>query len=304
MKSWVSGRSALSRALLCLPMALAALPLGALQAVPVRASTFDPAAAEQQLVTLINQDRAQNGLPALVVNATLSSIARGAPHQVCGNGQTLHGRSQDMVERNYFAHEIPPCNSYVWPIITSFGVQWSSAGENIGWNNYSPQATSVDQMNTAFMNSSGHRANILGGYNQVGVGAFAAPGPWSSGGTSYDGVVMYTEVFVNGPVSQPPPPPPPPSAQPTVKVSPSTVRRGSSVSVTWAGVARPATGDWLGLYRVGSSTRLVKKLTGGAASGSTPLTVPAFVATGGYEVRLYSSAGQKLATSNQLTVTR
>jgi hypothetical protein len=93
-------------------------------------------------------------------------------------------------------------------VIQASGVQFSSAAENIGWNNFAPQTTSVDQVNTAFMNGPGHRANILGAYNQVGVGAFMAPGAWSGGAqTAYDGVIMYTEIFVQGPLSQSPPPP-------------------------------------------------------------------------------------------------
>lgn len=173
-------------------------------AMPAQAAGFDPNAAEQQLFTLINQDRAQNGLGPLVQNPTLFNIARGAPHQVCGGGLTFHGRAQDMIERGYFSHQIPSCNLYVWPILDSYGVQYSSAGENIGWNTDSPQATSTANMNTAFMNSAGHRANILGSYNQVGLGAWAAPGPWSDGsGGPYNGVIMYVEIFINGPLPAP-----------------------------------------------------------------------------------------------------
>src|SRR5919204_5920545 len=99
---------------------------------PVRAeAAFDPTAAEQQMLSLVNQDRAQNGLGPLTANPTLFSIARDAPHQVCGGGLTLHGRAKDMIERNYFSHQIPPCNSYVWPVLTAYGIQYISVGENI-----------------------------------------------------------------------------------------------------------------------------------------------------------------------------
>ena len=179
---------------------------------PARAASFDPAAAEQQMLNLINQDRAQNGLPALTSNSTLGNIARGGNISICG--QTVHGRSMDMVERGYFSHQVPPCAGYVFPAIQAAGINYSSAGENIAWNNYSPQSTSTDQANTALMNSPGHRANILGGYNQVGVGVWMAPGPWSDGTRSYNGVIMYTEIFVQAPVQQPPPPPPPPTSSP------------------------------------------------------------------------------------------
>ncbi len=175
---------------------------------PARAAGFDANAAEQQLFGLINQDRAANGKPALQLTAALGNIARGGNISVC-SGETVHGRSQDMIERNFFSHQIPSCGAAVWPAITAAGLQYSSAGENIAWNNYSPQATSVDQANTDFMNSAGHKANILGDYNQAGVGAWMASGPWTGNGSPLNGVVMYTEIFVNGPIVAPPPPPPP-----------------------------------------------------------------------------------------------
>ncbi|MFY9613847.1 MAG: CAP domain-containing protein [Candidatus Dormiibacterota bacterium] len=174
---------------------------------PARAAGFDANSAEQQLFNLINQDRAANGKPALQPNASLNNIARGGNISVC-SGETVHGRSQDMIERNFFSHQIPSCGAYVWPAISNAGIQYSSAGENIAWNNYSPQSTSVDQANTAFMNSAGHRANILGDYNQVGVGAWMASGPWTGNGNPLNGVIMYTEIFVNAPIVSPPPPPP------------------------------------------------------------------------------------------------
>ena len=196
-------RSIVSASLVLLLATLGAQQLPGTAPITARAAaTFDNNAAEQQLFDLINQDRGQNGLGPLVANPTLFNIARSAPHQVCGNGQTYNGRAQDMIERQYFSHQIPPCGQYVWPVLTSYGVQWTSVGENIAWNTYSPQSTSVTSANTAFMNSAGHRANILGAYNQVGVGAFAAPGPWSdgSGGGPWNGVQMYVEIFANGPL--------------------------------------------------------------------------------------------------------
>ena len=77
--------------------------------------------AEQQLVSDINIDRAQSGLPGLVINPALSRIARGAPISVCP-GESVHGRSQDMIERGYFSHQIPSCGQYVWPALQAAGV--------------------------------------------------------------------------------------------------------------------------------------------------------------------------------------
>ena len=191
------------RVLLIAAAALAAaLPVSVSHAIPASAAGFDAAAAEQQMANLINQDRAQNGLGPLTFSSKLSGIARGDNLSICGT--TVHGRSQDMVERNYFAHQVPPCGQYVWPGLQAASISFNGAGENIGWNNYSPQSTSVDQANTSFMNSSGHRANILGTFNQVGIGAAMAPGPWNGGsGSLYQGVVIYTEIFINGPQADP-----------------------------------------------------------------------------------------------------
>ena len=162
---------------------------------PAKAAGFDASAAEQQLFNLTNQDRAANGLPPLVFSTNLGNIARAGNAAVCGT--IVHGRSQDMIERGYFSHQIPSCNQDVGTAMANAGVQLSSWGENIAWNNYSPQSTAVNQANSAFMGSAGHRANILGNYNQVGIGAAMAPGSWNG----YNGVIMLTEVFINGPVT-------------------------------------------------------------------------------------------------------
>ncbi|HEY8677367.1 MAG TPA: fibronectin type III domain-containing protein [Candidatus Dormibacteraeota bacterium] len=232
---------------------LVALQLPGQGTITAHAATFDPNAAEQQLFTLINQDRAQNGLAPLVQNPTLFNIARGAPHQVCGGGTTFHGRAQDMIERSYFSHQIPACNLYVWPILDSYGVSYSSAGENIAWNTDSPQTTSTDNVNTSFMNSPGHRANILGSYNQAGVGAWAAPGAWSDGsGGPYNGVIMYVEIFINGPLPAP--------------VSPTNVTAApgnASATVSWA----PASPN-----SVGISSYTVTPYTNGGATAGAPIT--------------------------------
>jgi uncharacterized protein YkwD len=242
-----------------------------LNAVPAQAA-FDPTAAEQQLFNLINQDRAANGLSPLTANPTLFNIARGAPHQVCGGGLTLHGRAQDMIERGYFSHQIPSCNSYVWPVVQAYGIQYTRAGENIAWNTYSPQSTSVDAANTAFMNSAPHRANILGDYNQVGVGAWAAPGPWSNGNGTYNGVLMYVEIFDKAIASAP-------AAPTTVVATPGN----GTVSLSWSAPSdggAPLTGytvtPYIGgtaqspiAYGPGSTSVQIPSLTNGTAYSFT-----------------------------------
>ena len=157
-----------------------------------------------------------------------------------------------MIQRGYFSHQIPSCNLYVWPILDSYAVQYSSAGENIAWNTDSPQATSTDAVNTSLMNSAPHRANILGSYNQVGVGAWAAPGPWSDGTSGpYNGVIMYVEIFVNGPLPAP--------------VSPTNVAAvpgNASATVSWTAPTPSA----------GIINYTVTPYTNGGATAGTPVT--------------------------------
>lgn len=188
------------------------LVLAAMLAIVAGARAAEPASAgdpgtEGTLFQLTNQDRTSNGLGSLAFNGNLGSIATSQPNGACGG---VNGRSQDMINRSYFAHQIPPCGQYVWQVF-NLGA-YVAAGENIGWNNN--PSNSVGQVNTDFMNSPDHRANILGNYNQMGTGAWAATGPWMG----YNGVIMYTEIFIRSPGGgggPPPAPRPPPPPRPT-----------------------------------------------------------------------------------------
>ncbi|HLO03928.1 MAG TPA: CAP domain-containing protein [Symbiobacteriaceae bacterium] len=105
---------------------------------------------EEQMIRLVNTERAKNGLPALRIDAQLMKVAR--------------VKSQDMINRNYFSHQSPTYGS-PFDMLRSFGVTYRAAGENIALNQSTPAA------HTALMNSTGHRANILGRqYTKVGIG--------------------------------------------------------------------------------------------------------------------------------------
>jgi uncharacterized protein YkwD len=156
-------------------------------------ATFD-----QVLFTLINQDRASAGLPALRWNSQLSSIGESAPYGGCGF--TVQGRAEDMIQRNYFSHTI--CGSQnVFNVMSADGVGYSSAGENIGWESgYTDPTQAATYLNTEFMNSTEHRDNILNpGYTDVGVGSWAtlAGQQWSGCGCgqSFGNVFMASEEF-------------------------------------------------------------------------------------------------------------
>jgi uncharacterized YkwD family protein len=107
-------------------------------------------AMETQMLNLVNAERSRAGLPALTADPLLMKIAR--------------TKSQDMINRNYFSHQSPTYGS-PFDMLRSFGVSYRAAGENIALNQSTPAA------HAALMNSSGHRANILGRqYTKVGIG--------------------------------------------------------------------------------------------------------------------------------------
>ena len=115
---------------------------------------------EQEVIRLVNEIRAQNGLSALTYNWELSRVAR--------------YKSQDMVDNRYFPHTSPTYGT-PFQMIRSFGLSYRSAGENIAYGQRTPQAVV-----NAWMNSSGHRANILSSsYTQIGVGYVANGHYWT-----------------------------------------------------------------------------------------------------------------------------
>ncbi|MCA1058469.1 CAP domain-containing protein [Rossellomorea aquimaris] len=106
---------------------------------------------EQQVVELTNQERAKQGLPALKVDAELSKVAR--------------EKSRDMQANNYFSHTSPTYGS-PFDMMKQFGIEYSSAGENIAMGQKTPE-----EVVQAWMNSEGHRKNIMSSnYTHIGVG--------------------------------------------------------------------------------------------------------------------------------------
>ena len=176
--------------------------------------------ADSTLFSLTNQDRASNGVGAVNYNGALQTVGENGGYN-CG-GIHVNGRSLDMIQRNYFSHIIQGCGTYVWPMMSAFGVHYRSAGENIGWVNNDPGGTNAaDVVNTAFMNSPDHRANILNGsYTDLGVGS-AYGATWSGDptcGNPCSQVWMFAEEFAQ--LSAAPPPPPPPTPRPSNPLPP------------------------------------------------------------------------------------
>jgi hypothetical protein len=90
-----------------------------------------------------------------------------------------------------------------------------------------------------------------------------------------------------------------------LSVSPSIVEPGETVTIAWKGIPEPASNDWIGFFRAGSSatSSLASLSTGGSASGSTSYTVPSGLGPGEYEFRLYARGGFiSLASGVRITV--
>lgn len=104
------------------------------------------------LLASTNQERSANGLGALALNAALSDAAS--------------AKALDMATRNYWSHNTPD-GEEPWVFVNATGYQYKTAGENLAYG----FATSADTV-AAWMNSPGHRANILNStYTEVGFGS-------------------------------------------------------------------------------------------------------------------------------------
>lgn len=110
---------------------------------------------EKEVFDLINKQRTNNGLTALKIDNEVQRVAR--------------IKAQDMVNNNYFSHTSPTYGS-PFDMLKSFKVSYKTAGENIAGNSSNSNAV------TAWMNSSGHKANILNGsFNYTGIGVVSSP---------------------------------------------------------------------------------------------------------------------------------
>ena len=110
---------------------------------------------EQEVFDLINKQRTNNGLAALKIDDEVQRVAR--------------IKAQDMVNNNYFSHTSPTYGS-PFDMLKSFKVSYKTAGENIAGNSSNSGAVN------AWMNSSGHKANILNNsFNYTGIGVVKSP---------------------------------------------------------------------------------------------------------------------------------
>lgn len=129
--------------------------------------TSDFSKEQVEVLNLVNKERQANGLKPLTLNKELSKVA------------TI--KSKDMIDNNYFDHTSPTYGS-PFDMMKTFNISYKTAGENIAMG----QKTPSEVMN-AWMNSSGHRANILNGnYTELGVGIYK----------DANGSIYWTQMFI------------------------------------------------------------------------------------------------------------
>lgn len=123
--------------------------------------------SEAKMLNLVNAERAKLGLSTLIVEGALTNIAR--------------SHSRDMFERRYFSHYSPEGYDVGYRARAE-GIRYALIGENLAY------APDVEMAHTGFMNSEGHRKNILdSSWSRIGIGVM-------------DGDVygkMFTQVFAN-----------------------------------------------------------------------------------------------------------
>lgn len=108
------------------------------------------AVVASSLIALANADRAQNGLPPLSLDPQLQEAAQ--------------LKADDMAESGYFAHT-SPSGKDPWYWFQQAGYNFAYAGENLA-----VYFSDSDAVNTAWMNSPEHRANLLSpNYTQIGI---------------------------------------------------------------------------------------------------------------------------------------
>ncbi len=124
---------------------------------PNNSNSSQSSSVEKEVARLVNLERQKAGLAPLTFSEEISKVAR--------------LKSQDMADKNYFSHTSPTYGD-PFQMMRSFGIKFGYAGENIAKGYRSPEAV----MN-GWMNSSGHRANILNSnFKKIGVGYIQANG--------------------------------------------------------------------------------------------------------------------------------
>lgn len=108
----------------------------------------------KDVLSLVNAERQKQGLSSLTLSNKLTAVA--------------NEKARDMAVNNYFSHTSPTYGS-PFQMLQQYGIRYRTAGENIAAGQRTPQ-----EVMNSWMNSSGHRANILNSaYTEIGIGYYA-----------------------------------------------------------------------------------------------------------------------------------
>ena len=157
-------------------------------------------ASEGAFLAKINAERAAQGLGALSGDGSLRSHARNHTQDMIEAGEIFHSTSAELQAAG--------------------GSGWEKLGENVG------RGGSVNSLHSAFMASSGHRANILGDYNKAGIGVDVS-----------EGVMYVTVVFMKKGGSSNP------TTTTTTATPTTTDSGGNSPTTTKPSSPKPTTGE-------------------------------------------------------------
>ena len=138
---------------------LSLLLVAALAVIGLGVAASADSGTEAEFLAKINASRASAGLAPLAANGSLTSYARTHTAAMMDAGDIFHSSSAQLGAAG--------------------GTGWDRMGENVG------KGQNPSTLHEAFMNSSGHRANILGDYNYVGIGT-----------GSKDGYLYVTVIFM------------------------------------------------------------------------------------------------------------
>lgn len=209
---------------------------------------FSSAITSANIISLTNESRQEFGVSALSENSLLDRAAQ--------------NKADDMLAKGYFAHNAPDGHT-PWDFITAAGYSYLQAGENLAVN-----FTEAENVETAWMNSPGHKANILN-KNFVDIGIGISQG-------EYQG---HTAIFVVQEFGTPAEQKVALSPQPT-KVSPSAAPLPAPVQHPVAAVKSAATPKAIAQTPAASPTPIV--------ANPAPATVPVNVSVASGNVSLGS----------------
>lgn len=158
---------------------------------------YSSAITVENILTLTNESRRTSGVAALTLNNQLTQAAQ--------------AKANDMLAKQYFAHTTPDGHS-PWDFITAAGYQYQAAGENLAVN-----FLQAEEVTAAWMDSPGHRANLLNStFKDIGIGI--ASGNFQGNNVTFVVQEFGTPLVVAA--SQAPTPAPAPKPAPTPAPAP------------------------------------------------------------------------------------